>query len=110
MVSRFAGLQALLCALIGIETGIGTGALGYPQVSVVAGLLVSITLIFVVLGCACITSALVRGIIGALTTLHLLIAVWLYPYQNFKPMMLSPFLLLEVVGLLYAVDRVKKPG
>ena len=105
---RYAGLQSLVCALIGIGLSIVLGQVGYGDISLVAGLILSVTLMLIVVGWPSIKLARVWALIFALTMLHLFCAFWFFPYHNFKPIMLLPFGLIEVSAYIYAIDRMTR--
>ena len=105
---RYAGLQGLVCALVGIGLSIVLRQIGYGEISLVSGLVLSATLMLIVIGWPSIKLARVWTLVFALTTLHLFCALWFFPYHNFQPIMLLPFALIEVLAYLYAIDRMTR--
>lgn len=103
--TKYYGLQSLGCAIVGIVFSTVLDSFGYEGIAVVAGMVLSATLMLVVVGWNYLTSKLVWIIIFALTTAHIVAGIYFFPYDGFKPIMLLPFALAEACGYLYLIDR-----
>jgi hypothetical protein len=76
------------------------------EISKVAGIILSITLIMVVIGVSKTRSYKLWIMICFITMVNLFTALFFYPYGRFKPMMVSPFVLTEIVVFFVILGKI----
>lgn len=109
--NKFIGLQGLACAAIGIALSLVLDETRYHDVSMAAVLLLAVTLLLICVGQSAIRFAGFWIAVAAITVFHVVLAYYFYPYKNFRPIELFPFLLIEMVlfvAYLNRLDRVDR--
>ncbi len=102
---KYVGLQALACGLIGVLISTILERYGVNRMSTQAGVFCSVSIMLVVLGSSHWRSARLWILVLMITTINLALVLVTYPKGEFKPLILAPFLLVEIVAYLYAIDR-----
>jgi hypothetical protein len=108
LVSRFAGLQALGCGIVGVLLSVLLDQLGLYRISTAAGVFVSVTLLLIVLGRSLLGSARLWLTIGVVSLVNISGAFAFYKIPELKPITMAPFLLIELLIYLTIIDYLRK--
>lgn len=103
LVSRFAGLQALACGLLGVVVSIGLDRTNYRFLATAMGVFVAITLVFIVIGFRFREHSLIWIAAFAISMFNLAGLYLLIERPNFQPIGLAPVLLVEVAAYILVI-------
>lgn len=109
LVSRFVGLQALICGAVGVLLSALLDHLGLDRISTAAGIFTSVTLLLIVLGRSLWGLHRLWIVIGVLSLFNVGGGLVFYEHAELKPIAAAPFLLIEIAAYLLVLGRMRNP-
>jgi len=106
-ISKFSGLQSLCCAIIGITLSFYLDHNGLHQLSLSAGLFLTVTLILIVLGFRFIRRVWWWLVMVIFAILNIMRCSFFYKFPDTKPMVALPFLFIELFVYVLVMERLK---
>jgi hypothetical protein len=105
--SNKTGLQGLACGLVGVVLWFILDQLGLHRISMAAGVILALTLMFVVLGAPRLGSFRVWAAIALISLLNVMLGLYLFYLHDESPGVMAPFFLIELVVYSKFLDRIK---
>lgn len=106
--NKFIGFQGILCAIAGIIISIVLDKTEFSNVSMAVGLIIAITLLLLCIGQNLLSSQRFWIFMVIATSINVACGFIMYPYRNFHPIQLFPFLLIEVIIFIACINRLNR--